>query len=494
VNPIEYFLEQVERQPEASALITPQGRRVSYRSLARRSAARARAMRAIGIGRGDVVLIARGVSPALYETLLAVFRLGAVAMFPEPAAGLAGARAATAAARPQAIAADLLTRCVRLLVPEFRRLRAVPNLLRAFDDDAGNRQPAAALRGTSPVDEGPLESLPGDSPALITFTSGSTGAPKGIVRSADFLMLQHRLLEHIRCTTPDDVDLISLPVFILSNLLAGATSVIPVGRLTRPARLDGAALRRQIIDHGVNRIVAPPVVCERLFADVAAPLPDLTAVFTGGGPVFPNLMRVIRAAAPNARLHAVYGSTEAEPIAHVTDEQIADTDLEAMSAGGGLLAGHPIPEVELEVVDDELWVAGPHVNRGYLDPADDRTTKVLRNGRLWHRTGDAVRIDDDGRLWLLGRRSAAAGGVFPFAVEAAALGWPGVRQAALLVEDDGRMHLAVAGTAMDLDDLARRAHGIDRRITLVRLASVPMDQRHGSKVDYTRLRRMLRRR
>ena len=63
-----------------------------------------------------------------------------------------------------------------------------------------------------------LAHLPDDAPALITFTSGSTGRPKGIVRSAAFLMLQHELLENVRRTKPGDVDLISLPVFILSNL------------------------------------------------------------------------------------------------------------------------------------------------------------------------------------------------------------------------------------------------------------------------------------
>src|SRR6185503_6208024 len=126
-------------------------------------------------------------------------------------------------------------------------------------------------------------------------------------------------------------------------------------------------------------------------------------------------------AAPKAAIHAVYGSTEAEPIAHIELKEIATADWEAMANGLGLLAGIPIPEIEVELRDHEVFVAGEHVNQGYLDPADDVSTKSRRDGRLWHRTGDAARIDEQGRLWLLGRREAAAGGLFPFAIETAAL-------------------------------------------------------------------------
>lgn len=444
---------------------------VSYADLSRASARLASAYRHAGIGPGDVVLIARGVSVELYETILAIFRLGAVAMFPEPAAGLKGLRVAVEAAGPTAMVTNGIGYAIRLAVPELRRLKLLPD----FDDDA-------------PIGEEPLAHLPGDAPALITFTSGSTGRPKGIVRSADFLMLQHQLLENLRQTRPGDVDLISLPVFILSNLAAGATSVIPAGKLTRPAKLDGAALRAQIARHGVKRIIAPPAVIARI-AENAPPMPQLSAVFTGGGPVFPNLLRAIAKSAPNAAVHAVYGSTEAEPIAHLAMTDIAEADWTAMSAGAGLLAGAPIAEIKVELRDHEVFVAGPHVNRGYLDPADDRSTKSTREGVLWHRTGDAARIDERGRLWLLGRREAASAGLFPFAVETAALSWPGVKQAALLA-GDGRARLALQGDGLSLGQMQERANALGD-IEVVIVEAVPMDKRHNSKADYAALRKLL---
>jgi acyl-coenzyme A synthetase/AMP-(fatty) acid ligase len=470
LNLVETFLAQAEARPDAAAIIAPDGRVTTYAELAQASAVRASAYAHNGVGAGDVVLIARGVSVALYETLLAVFRLGAVAMFPEPAAGLKGLRVAVGMARPKAIATAGIGHAVRMLFPELRRLKALPD----FDDDA--------------VAGDPLAHLPGDAPALITFTSGSTGRPKGIVRSADFLMLQHRLLEELRRTKPGDVDLISLPVFILSNLAAGATSVIPAGKLTRPAKLDGMKLRDQIAQHRVNRIVAPPAVVVRI-ADGAPAMAQVEAIFTGGGPVFPNLLRAAKKAAPNAAVHAVYGSTEAEPIAHLEMGEISEADWVAMAEGAGLLAGKPIAEIAVELRDHEVFVAGPHVNRGYLDPADDVSTKSVRDDVLWHRTGDAARIDERGRLWLLGRREAASGGLFPFAVETAALSWPGVRQAALLA-GDGPARLALSGDELDRLAMQERAKRLGE-IEVVIVAEVPMDKRHNSKADYARLRKML---
>jgi acyl-CoA synthetase (AMP-forming)/AMP-acid ligase II len=419
-----------------------------------------------------VVLIARGVSPDLYIALLAIFRLGAVAMFPEPAASLKGLSLAVEAAQPKAMVAGALGRWLRPFVPA---LRCLPLL----------SEPSQGARpGDGPMDGDPRQ------PALITFTSGSTGRPKGIVRTGDFLALQHDLLEHLRQTSPQDIDLISLPVFILSNLVAGATSVIPAGNLRRPGQLDGARLLSQIAEHRVTRILAPPAVCGRLTEAVSsgAPPPDrnVHAIFTGGGPVFPNLLHALRTMAPSAALHAVYGSTEAEPIAHLNFDDISSADWEAMADGAGLLAGMPISQARIEIVDHEIQVAGPHVNRGYLDPTQDASTKVARDDILWHRTGDAGRFDDRGRLWLLGRREAAARNLFPFAVEVAALSWPGVQQAALLADSE-RAILCVAGIGLNATDLARRTRHIGD-IELRILAKIPLDKRHNSKVDYATLR------
>jgi acyl-CoA synthetase (AMP-forming)/AMP-acid ligase II len=162
-----------------------------------------------------------------------------------------------------------------------------------------------------------------------------------------------------------------------------------------------------------------------------------------------------------------------------------------MRSGGGLLAGHPVPAIRLEISQDEIVVTGAHVNKGYLDPAHDCTTKIARDGVIWHRTGDAGRIDESGRLWLLGRIDGKAGGLFPFGVEAAARYWPGVVGAALVTAADQPI-LAIEGDADSRQAWQREADRIGH-MRVVPVRAIPLDRRHGSKINYPALKILLQR-
>jgi acyl-CoA synthetase (AMP-forming)/AMP-acid ligase II len=268
---------------------------------------------------------------------------------------------------------------------------------------------------------------------------------------------------------------------------------------------------------------ASPAFLERL-AEVCLPagrsLDSLRKVFTGGAPVFPEQMERFQRLAPGAQIVAVYGSTEAEPIAQVSREDISGEDRAAMWAGRGLLAGLPDPAIRLRILGDlgrpaggplseaqlnertlppeepgEIVVSGPHVQPGYLHERGDEETKLRVNGTTWHRTGDAGYLDTRGRLWLLGRQGARIrderGTLYPFQVECAAQRNVGVRRAALVAGRGARL-LAVEPRS-ELDPRRLKAElawaGIDR-VELVR--RLPLDQRHNAKIDYVALRRMLR--
>ena len=183
-------------------------------------------------------------------------------------------------------------------------------------------------------------------------------------------------------------------------------------------------------------------------------------VFMGGAPVFPEDLRRAREVFPNAEITAVYGSTEAEPIAEVALSSISQCDFDAMEAGCGLLAGAPLNSIDLRIVRNrhgepipaldpsqfracwvesgavgEIVVSGDHVLTGYLNGEGDSETKFCACGKMWHRTGDLGRLDPSGRLWLMGRASAAIederGVIYPFAVECAARQISGIRRAAI---------------------------------------------------------------
>ena len=131
------------------------------------------------------------------------------------------------------------------------------------------------------------------------------------------------------------------------------------------------------------------------------------------------------------------------------------------------------------------------MNRGYIDPAQDADNKLREGARVWHRTGDAGRLDARGRLWLLGRwRPDCLSGPMPLQIETAARLWPGVRRAALLRIEGGEPVLVVEGEARCLADWQVRAKA-QRISRVVTVARIPMDRRHASKIDERRLRRLL---
>ncbi len=164
-----------------------------------------------------------------------------------------------------------------------------------------------------------------------------------------------------------------------------------------------------------------------------------------------------------------------------------------MKVGKGLLVGHPVPQIKLRILDDEVQVAGPHVNDGYLDPAHAKDNKIIDGPTTWHRTGDAGALDDQGRLWLWGRLgsdvTSDSGRIFPFTVEVTARHWPGIEQSAL-VRLNGHPALCIQGDTEyqpTWEKLAREI-GVPR---VIYVQKIPLDRRHRSKVDRRQLMRLL---
>src|SRR6185295_17643963 len=180
---------------------------------------------------GDRVLLAMPLGIPLYVSLAALWRLGAVVVFPEPALGLKGLRHAVNVTQPKAYLAAGWFRALRVAWPALWR---IPMLT---PDDAG-------------ATGDPIASITADHPALISFTSGSTGKPKTIVRSHGFLARQNACVAALLAPgRTDEVDLVAFPVFVLANLGLGITSVLPNWNLRRHDAADAAVIARHADAH-----------------------------------------------------------------------------------------------------------------------------------------------------------------------------------------------------------------------------------------------------
>lgn len=517
--------EGAARHPDRAAIIEGAGagaRRLSFGGLDRRVRALAAGLAARGIGPGDAVLLFVPMSADLYVALLACLHRGATAVFVDAWADRRRLDAAVRIAAPRAFIGTPKAHLLRLLSPA---VRAIPVHL------AAGRRVLRLSRHERPDGAADPVAVDASAPALVTFTTGSTGAPKAAARSHAFLWAQHEALAgHLR-PREDDVDMPSLPVFVLNNLASGIPSVLPDFDPRRPADIDPARIHRQMREEGVTTSSGSPAFYERLgrWCEETGRRIPLRALFTGGAPVLPPLARVLDAVV-EGEAHVVYGSSEAEPIAGIgTGDMLAAMDAARGDADhpGGICVGSPVPEIGLKLVRPhdgpiplepggwgewevgpgevgEVVVAGAHVLPGYLnDPGAERQSKIRDGARVWHRTGDAAWMDADGRLWLMGRvkeRVRRDGRVWwGGAAEARALEVPGVRHAAYIgVEDARRGQRAVlcvevaSGRLADGERAAIaaavRPFPVDEVIPLPR---IPRDPRHASKTDVGALRESL---
>lgn len=514
MNLVSLLAERARLHPERPALVDRRrgkDRVVTYRELTSRVSAGAHELQEAGLRRGQVVLVFQPVSIELYEFLLAAFYSGLRVMLADPSAGKAFLTNCCRRLQPDAFFGSWKAQCLRLAVSGMRSI-PISFCSEAWFPGAKSWHPGTE---TSPISE-----VPHEEPALITFTSGSTGLPKAAVRTHGFLLAQHRVLSKSLDFQDGEVDLITLPVFVLANLASGLTSVLAATDLAKPGSPDAAAIASQCARFHVTRCAASPAFFEGLLGDG---IPPFRKLFTGGAPVFPDLLRRLRTALPDAVIDSVYGSTEAEPIAHFpAHEACEETDM-LTRQGGGLCSGIPVPEIELRIIADhwgaplttgdvdplsageagEIIVRGDHVLRGYLDGLGNNETKIPDNGTVWHRTGDAGWIDARGRVWLLGRCAeklaphSAPDGLptnafrYPFAIECALRElFPGIRMAAM--EWESRRTLIV-GKTCDVKEAAAiqtaaAAFGIHH---FIHLPALPLDRRHNAKIDYPALRQLL---
>ena len=562
MNITQILVEQATQRPEAPAIVEAAGagsRIFTFAELAERSARAAALLQAAGLRKDDRVLVFQPMSIELYVALLAIFRLGLVATVLDPSAGRGHMEQCCGIARPRAFIGPARAHLLRLLCRGLRRIE------RHFVTAGWAPR---ATRWSILEHYKPLNSItPCDSShdALLTFTSGSTGVPKAAVRSHGFLLAQHEALAESIELEPGEVDLPTLPIFVLANLASGVTTVIPQGDLRRPGFIEPGPVLGQIERHRVTRTVGSPALYARLLGGARAAgaraagahaaehhtpaahtagvhaargkvapetrsesgdtgLRTLRKLYTGGAPVFPPLLQELQSALPLGRVIVVYGSTEAEPISHLDWADADPADRSAMFAGKGLLVGRPVRQIDLRILRNrwgeplpamnapefdalalppehggEIVVAGPHVLGGYLNGIGDEETKFRVEGQIWHRTGDAGCLDDQGRLWLLGRAGAVIrderGTIYPFAAECAASQLPWIERSALASRDGERL-LAVQPGPRAPADAGRRVDEtlswaqIDR---IVPMPQIPVDRRHNAKVDYPALMKELKR-
>ncbi|WP_216896742.1 acyl-CoA synthetase [Nocardia alni] len=476
INPASAVMRNARDIGETLAIRYP-GLDLTYRRLDDRVARLASALVAGGVAAGDRVAYVGLNSPALLITLLASLRIGAI--FVPVNFRLATPELRTVLERSGAIAV-VAEEGHREAIESIRESTTLALSLLVDDDPAvpaaeatpGWRRWSESIAAATPFAQTKPAGF--DEPAVLLFTSGTTGVPKGVILTYGNLWWNSVNVDSRVDTRRGDVTHACAPLFhigalnsfVLRTLVRGGTVV--VRRSFDPSRfLD------DLREYQVNSFFAVPAMLAalaRVPGVFDAELAQLRSIVVAGAPVPPSIIR--QYAEHGIRLQQAWGLTETSPFAtHLPAERTLD------KVGS---AGIAMPYTEVRVVDvasnkpvgagtaGEIVVRGPNVTPGYWQ--NPEATAAAFDAEGWFHSGDIGYLDQDGFLFIVDRLKdmVISGGenVYPAEVERVLANMPGVTDIAVVGAPDpkwGECVVAVAsvddGVTVTLDDVRDFAAG-----------------------------------
>jgi len=380
-----------------------------------------------GVQRGDVVMTLVGNRIEWVLTLLACWRMGAVALPCNTMLRRHDLEHRVAAADPKLCVGE---EALLAELPDGVPAMTMADVARVLDEDLPQETPAA------------IEEMGPEDPALIVFTSGTTGEPRGVVHGYRYLMGQQVQAEHwfgsrkgdlAWCTTATGWSKSARNVF-LAPWITGAAAVIHDGRFDPAERLDFAEAL------GVNVLCQAPTEYRMLARRTALrPLPKLRRMVSAGEPLDPETIAAFREATGLEPADG-YGQTE-------TGQVTANLVGEPVRPGS---MGKPLPGMKTRIVEGELQLraaSSPTFFSHYLSGE--------RFEGEWWQTGDLVR-EEDGCLFFEGRGDdiilSAGYRIGPTEVESALLSHPAVADAAAVAAPDPERGSVVRAIVVLRDD------------------------------------------
>lgn len=446
--------------PDNTATIF-EGRKQSYRELWMRARALSKALVELGVRRNDRVAIYLLNRPQFLEVVYACFEIGAVVV---PLNTRLAADELVLITNDAECAAFITDETLQSLAASFKpRLKGVNRYIAI--DGSGEFNDYEALIAPRidyqpDIQSEPLSNETRSEKDLVGlfYTSGTTGAPKGVMLSHRNLWMNAMHALAARAPEPNAVFLYAAPMFHLATfpavinntLIGGAHAILP--------KFDLQLLMELIERDRVTSTVLVPTMINFLInhPDIAKhDLSSLRRINYGASPMPVELLKRSMKVFPDVEFIQGYGQTESSPLLTVLMPEDHVTEGPERITRRLASCGRPVIGVEVEVVDEndkpvsqgevgEVVARGPNVMMGYWKRPEE-TAATLRQG--WLRTGDMATVDEDGYIYLVDRKKdmIISGGenVYSTEVENVIYQHPAAHEAAVIGVPDEKWGEAV---------------------------------------------------
>lgn len=427
--------ENAKNFPHKKAIIYPVGthkdgsikyHHKTYQELNIESDQYARGFESAGIKKGTKTLFMVKPGPDLFSITFGLFKAGAIPVIVDPGLGVKRMLHCFNAVNAEAFIGIKRAHIFRLLLA--RHFKSVKIWI-----TAGKRLfwGGYSLKNLAKQTTTPYEMAETDPNglALINFTTGSTGPAKGVEYTHAMINKEYQSLKLNYYDDPDHVDLATLSLFALYDILIGITAVLPKIDATKPALVDPKNIIDPIMQFNASMMFASPALLNRVGKygiEHNIKLPTMKTVLAGGAPVTLSTMKIFQQLlSDDASILTTYGSTEALPISSIDYKTLELNCRHKTEMGMGTCIGKPLESVEVSIIkitDDpieewneallvptgtvgEVVLNGGIVSQSYYKNSQANALNKIKDGdNKRHRMGDLGLLDEEGQLWFCGRK------------------------------------------------------------------------------------------
>jgi acyl-CoA synthetase (AMP-forming)/AMP-acid ligase II len=542
MNIAKRLVEESKNNPDNVAVVFPHYHskktnytysELTFKELDTRSNQFAIQLQKLGLKKGDRTLLFLRPSLDFHAMTFALFKIGLIPILIDPGMGKKNLLKCIQESKPIAMIAEKEVHYLSLLFPRiFKTIKyrvttnsTLPLFKKMITISQMRREKIKIFKINDDVN-------PSDTAAIL-FTSGGTGTPKGVVYTHEIFNEQTDTLKETFHLSSKDIDMPGFPLFSLFTIAMGMKSCIPDMDPSKPSESDPKKLYQNIIDQKPSFVAGSPAIWDKLgdyCLEHKLTLPSIKYLVMFGAPVSVNMHRKFKNILTHGTTYTPYGATESLPVSNISGDYILQYTAKLSEKGHGICIGKPVHNIEVKIIKTidgpikhfndvtlmpkfepgEIIVRGKVVTKEYLDlPSKTLEAKIIcDDGSFWHRMGDIGYLDEEGKIWFLGRKThrveTIESKMYPIACEAifnlhplvkrsalVGIGKLGDQKPAIVIErKDGEYLLGKDRSIFESEllTLAKKFPHTENITKIYFSKKFPVDVRHNIKIDRTKLK------